>query len=71
MAEYQRLHGQAAIKIRPPACPRRSLPHLAQLLGITKRGVEELMHARKIPFLALGYRTVRFDWEQVRKALAR
>jgi len=44
---------------------------LAQLLDLTKRGVEELMHARKIPFLALGHRTVRFDWEQVRKALAR
>lgn len=44
---------------------------LAQLLGITKRGVEELMRARKIPFLALGHRTVRFNWTAVEKALAR
>jgi excisionase family DNA binding protein len=44
---------------------------LAAALGMTKRGVEELMRARKIPFLALGHRTVRFEWEQVRKALAR
>jgi excisionase family DNA binding protein len=44
---------------------------LAAALGMTKRGVEELMRTRKIPFLALGHRTVRFEWEQVRKALAR
>ncbi len=44
---------------------------LAQLLGMTKRGVDELMRARKIPFLALGHRTVRFYWPAVEKALAR
>ena len=44
---------------------------LAEKLGMKKRGIEELMRRRKIPFLALGHRTVRFDWEQVRKALAR
>jgi excisionase family DNA binding protein len=44
---------------------------LAAVLGMTKRGVEELMYSRKIPFLALGHRTVRFEWEKVRKALAR
>jgi excisionase family DNA binding protein len=44
---------------------------LALELRMTKRGVDELMRRRKIPFLALGHRTVRFDWEQVCKALAR
>ncbi len=44
---------------------------LANALGMTKRGVEELMRRRKIPFLALGHRTVRFEWVRVEKALAR
>ena len=44
---------------------------LANLLGITKRGVEELMRSRKIPFLALGHRTVRFYWPAVEKALGK
>ena len=44
---------------------------LAAALGMTKRGVEELMRARKIPFLALGHRTVRFDWEKIQQALLR
>ena len=33
---------------------------LGRELGLTKRGVEELMRTRKIPFLLLGHRTVRF-----------
>ena len=44
---------------------------LAEKLCITKRVVEELMHRRKIPFLALGHRTVRFYWPAVEKALAK
>ena len=44
---------------------------LAAELGMTKRGVEELMRTRKIPFFALGHRTVRFDWEKVQQALLR
>jgi excisionase family DNA binding protein len=44
---------------------------LAELLGLTKRGVEELMRARKIPFLALGHRTVRFVLAEVEKALTK
>ena len=44
---------------------------LAQKLGITRRGVEEMMRRRKIPFIALGHRTVRFFWPAVEKALAR
>jgi hypothetical protein len=33
--------------------------------------VDELMRARKIPYLRLGHRTVRFDWPKVQVALAR
>lgn len=33
--------------------------------------IDELMRSRKIPFLRLGHRTVRFDWEKVQAALAR
>jgi excisionase family DNA binding protein len=44
---------------------------LAERLGSTKRGVEEMMRRRKIPFLKLGHRTVRFDWGAVEKAVAR
>ncbi|MGO8760714.1 MAG: hypothetical protein ACLQUS_01825 [Desulfobaccales bacterium] len=44
---------------------------LAAELGVTKRGVEQLMRTRKIPFLVLGHRTVRFDWEKVQQALLR
>ena len=42
---------------------------LAHELGLTKRGVEELMRRRKIPFFALGHRTVRFVLAEVEKAL--
>ncbi len=34
------------------------------------RAVDELMRAKRIPFLRLGHRTVRFDWPKV-EALAR
>lgn len=44
---------------------------LAERLGTTKRGVEEMMRRRKIPFLKLGHRTVRFDWQSVEKAVSR
>ena len=44
---------------------------IAERLGTTKRGVEEMMRRRKIPFLRLGHRTVRFDWTAVEKAVAR
>jgi hypothetical protein len=35
------------------------------------RNVDELMLAKRIPFLRLGHRTVRFDWPKVERALAR
>ena len=45
---------------------------LAEKLGLpSKRAVEELMRKRKIPYLTLGYRTVRFFWPAVEKALAK
>jgi excisionase family DNA binding protein len=44
---------------------------LADELSLTKRGIEELMRCRKIPFIALGHRTVRFVLAEVEKALGR
>jgi hypothetical protein len=35
------------------------------------RMVEQMMRKKKIPFLRLGYRTVRFSWPKVLEALAR
>ncbi len=44
---------------------------LAARLGLKKRGVEELMRRRQIPFMKLGHRTVRFYWPAVEKAVAK
>lgn len=33
------------------------------------RMIDELMRKRKIPFIKLGHKTVRFDYEKVRAAL--
>ena len=44
---------------------------LAAKLGITRRNVEDMMRRRKIPFLTLGHRTVRFYWPAVERALAK
>ena len=44
---------------------------LAGRLGVSRRGVEEMMRRRKIPFLALGHRTVRFHWPSVEKAIGK
>jgi hypothetical protein len=35
------------------------------------RNVDEMMRSKRIPYLRLGHRTVRFDWPKVEKALAR
>lgn len=35
------------------------------------RMVEELMRKRKIPYLRLGHRTVRFSWQKVLLAISR
>jgi hypothetical protein len=38
---------------------------------VSTRNVDQLMRTKRIPFLRLGHRTVRFDWPKVEKALAR
>jgi hypothetical protein len=38
---------------------------------ISLRGVDELVRRRKIPYLRLGHRTLRFSWPAVEAALAR
>lgn len=43
---------------------------LAKHLGVSVRGVEGLMAARKIPYYTLGHRTVRFDLQKVMAALS-
>ena len=48
-----------------------SKSELAKYLGISVRGVEGLMAAHKIPYFALGHRTVRFDLHKVVVALER
>ena len=38
---------------------------------LSTRKVDEMMREKRIPFLRLGHRTVRFDWPKVEKALER
>jgi len=42
---------------------------VAERLGLTRRGVECLVAARKIPVLKISKRCVRFAWPQVEAAL--
>lgn len=35
------------------------------------RVIEEMVKAKRLPVIRLGYRTVRFDWSKVQAALAR
>jgi excisionase family DNA binding protein len=44
---------------------------LAELLGVTRRVVEDMMRRRMIPYLSLGHRTVRFYWPSVERALSK
>ena len=44
---------------------------LARRLRVpSTRIIDEMMRTRKIPFIKLGHRTVRFDWKQVEPAIA-
>jgi excisionase family DNA binding protein len=42
---------------------------LAGRLKMTASGIDKYMRKRKIPFIKLGRRCVRFDWEKVQEAL--
>jgi excisionase family DNA binding protein len=44
---------------------------LSDYTGLAVRTLRTLTAARKIPYLKIGYRTVRFDLEKVDKALER
>jgi len=44
---------------------------LAQVLGLSVRGVESLRKNRRIPAIKLGHRTYRYDVEAVQRALER
>ena len=44
-------------------CERLNLPSV--------NSVEALMRSRKISFMRLGHRTVRFDWEKVKVEISR
>jgi len=43
---------------------------LAARLDLTKRGIESLVKARRIPCLRITNKIVRFDWPRVQAALA-
>jgi len=43
---------------------------LAERLNLHVRGVESLMKARKIPFMRVSNKIVRFSWPRVEAALA-
>ncbi|MBI4664446.1 MAG: excisionase family DNA-binding protein [Verrucomicrobia bacterium] len=64
--------------LRESETPQFTIPNrlltkdeLAQRLAICRRSVENLMHQRRIPFVRLGGKLVRFDWERVKEALAK
>ena len=60
--------------------PGKALPEATELIDKEElrcrlnlpsvRMVEELMRKRKIPFVRLGHRTVRFSWPKVLAAIA-
>ena len=56
---------------KPSAESLLTKKELAAYLGVSVRGVEGLMAARKIPYYSLGYRTVRFDLDKVLAAMDR
>ncbi len=41
---------------------------VAERLHLTKRGVDGLMKSRRIPYLKLNRKTIRFDWPKVEAA---
>lgn len=59
-------------KIASRAAGYLTKKELAERLNLSStRMVDQLMRKRKIPYLSLGHRTVRFDWERVQEALAK
>ena len=44
---------------------------LGRRLDCSPGKVGEMMRKRKIPFIKLGHKTVRFDWRRVQEALAK
>jgi len=44
---------------------------IARYCGVTRRTVDRWIAQRKIPYLKFGYRTVRFRWSDVNRALDR
>jgi excisionase family DNA binding protein len=44
---------------------------IARYCGVTRRTVDRWIAERKLPYLKFGYRTVRFRWSDVNRALDR
>lgn len=44
---------------------------LAKRLGIVPRTVDNLIAANAIPFIRIGKKLIRFDWETVKRHLAK
>lgn len=58
----------SAGELRPGLWTKREA---ANYLGITVRGVEAMVKARRIPVIRLGHRTVRFAKARIDEALAK
>lgn len=43
---------------------------IAERLGVGVRAVDGMVRAKRIPFIRLGHRTLRFNWSEVEKAVA-
>lgn len=53
------------------AKPLLKKAEVAAELNLTVRGVEDMMRRRKIPFLRMSHKVVRFDLDKVRAALSK
>lgn len=57
----------------PPVTPSNRYldkDQLRQLLNLpSTRMVDELMRKRKIPYIKLGHKTIRFEWVKVKAAI--
>jgi excisionase family DNA binding protein len=56
-----------------PQTPEELLtyPQLAQRLKMTRRTIQDLLTARKIPVIRFNSRCVRFRWSEVEAAIAK
>ena len=66
LIRYEMKHEELAAK----AQKLLTKAELAAKLDLTKRGIESLVKARRIPVLRITPKIVRFDWPRVQAVLA-